>query len=38
MSSYRLSLKYKPDYPEAYNNLGVAYCEVQDYASAVENF
>ena len=31
-------MQFKPNYPEAYNNLGVAYCEIQEYGEAVKNF
>ena len=38
ISSYNLSLKYKPGYYEAYNNLGVVYSEMRDHEKAIENF
>ena len=35
---YKRVIKLKPDYAEAYNNMGVAYKENSDFSAAIESY
>lgn len=38
MKAYREAIRLRPDYPEAFNNLGAAQAEAGKYTEAIESF
>ncbi|WP_146695774.1 tetratricopeptide repeat protein [Orientia tsutsugamushi] len=38
IENFDFAIKYKPDFPDAYNNKGAALCTLKQYQEAIENF